>query len=84
MKKGFTLEQHKEAGNQFKEIDRLLNELTISMSISYSLKLSDKLSILQDKINCVRSEMESKMFEENGSIDDKAGFGIYYTSTNRP
>ncbi len=84
MKRKFTLEQHREAGTKFKEIDRLLNELTISISRSYSVKFAGKLCASQNRINNVRSEMDSKLFQENPSIDDKTGFGVYYASTKRP
>jgi hypothetical protein len=77
MKTKFNLEQHKAAGVKFKELDRILTSLVISISNSYPIKISDELSALHDKLNGFRNQMETKMLAENQTLPDSVALNIY-------
>ena len=80
----FTLDQHKDAGKKFQQINTLLSDLMVSVSWSYSIKIADRLGVIQRRIGQIRSELEAQMFTEHSELSNTEGFKVYYSYHKHP
>jgi len=77
-KKGLTLAQHKEAGELFREADRVILDLMDLIGPAYIPKYSDKLLKIRDKMHGLKSDMDQLVFTENPNIDTDTLIRVYY------
>ena len=75
-KPGFTLQEHKKLGPELLAMRDRLGEITVLVSRAYPFKLSDPLHKAINIIDKLRSDLDSKVAEEN--IGNEDALNIYY------
>jgi hypothetical protein len=78
VKKGFTLEEHREIGAKLGLLHDELITLHVQIGNAYKLDLSNGFISATKKIDKIRSDLENVLLKEHPELDNKDFLNIYY------